>query len=73
MKKKLINLAKSYDFETETEFFGYIVDSFYIGNGQARNLFLEMNKENQRKFVSYLKDIDFEYMYKFTKQVIIGT
>ena len=72
MKKKLINLAQSYDFETETEFFDYIIDSFYNGNGQARSLFLEMNKENQRKFVSYLKDIDFEYMYKFTKQVIIG-
>ena len=71
MKKKLINLAKSYDFETKTEFFDYIIDSFYNGNGQAKKIFIEMNKEDQRRFISYLENINFEYIFKFIKQIII--
>ena len=53
MKKKLINIAKSYDFNSESEFYDYLIDSHLNGNfTQCRRLFAEMKREDQKYFVT---------------------
>lgn len=67
-KKKLITLAREMEKETETEYFDYIIDSYFNGQfSQCRKLFVEMKKEDQKNFVSYCKDanwLSYEYFFK---------
>lgn len=53
MKKKLITLAKEYDFKETEEYLNYIVGSYINGNiDQAKELFGQMKKENQKDFLN---------------------
>jgi catalase len=56
MKKKLITLAKELDFNSETEYYDYCIDSHYNGNfSQCRKLFNDMSKENQKELLEWIK------------------
>lgn len=56
-KKKLLSLAKELDFSDEFEYFDYLCDSHINGNfSQCRKLFSEMKKEDQKKFLKYIKN-----------------
>lgn len=57
MKKKLLTLAKGLDFETETDYFEYCIDSHINGNfTQCENLFNDMSRTDQKTFLSYLEN-----------------
>jgi hypothetical protein len=46
------DLAKDYDFETESEYFDYIIESYINGQPQqCKELFLQMAKDDQSKFL----------------------
>jgi nucleoid-associated protein YejK len=65
MKKKLITLAKELDFNSETEYFDYCIESYFNGNiAQCMNLFDAMRKENQKSFLRHIKQHDFEDVEK---------
>ena len=54
-KKKLITLAKELDFTNVTDYFDYLIDSHINGNfSQCRNLFNEMSRADQKRFISYV-------------------
>jgi len=56
-KKKLITLAREIEFETESEYFVYLIDSYYNGNfRQCKRLFNEMKKSDQKTFITYCMD-----------------
>jgi len=56
MKKKLITLAKELDFNTEVEYFNYIVDSYINGQKQQVNeLFNDMRKDDKRDFLEHVR------------------
>jgi len=61
MKKKLITLAKELDFNSETEYFDYLIESHVNGQfSQCRRLFSEMKKEDQKTFVRHITQHDFD-------------
>jgi hypothetical protein len=55
----LQKLAKSYDFESEYEFFDYIIDSYYNGHrSQVRELYQEIRyNDDKAQFVDYLHEM----------------
>jgi len=56
-KKKLINLAKELDFETEIEYFDYIINSYINGQKtQTRALYKAMKEVDKLEFLVYLKE-----------------
>lgn len=66
-------LAKEYDFESETDYYDYIIES--VSNGQrtqAKSLFKKMkNYDRERFLVDYLDErIGIQ---KSTKNIMIGT
>ncbi len=59
-KKKLITLAREMERETESEYFDYMVDTYFNGQfSQCRRLFNEMKKSDQKAFVTYCKDNEY--------------
>lgn len=55
---KLLQLAKSYDFNFETDFFDYCIDSFLNGQyEQAELLFKEMDKLGRKCLLIYINDM----------------
>lgn len=55
MKKKLLTLAKGLDFETESDYFNYCIDSHINGNfSQCKRLFNDMRKEDRKGLLNYL-------------------
>jgi len=57
MAKKTITLAKELEFNTENEYFDYMIDSHVNGNfTQCRNLFNAMKKEDRKIFIMYISD-----------------
>lgn len=54
-KKLLINLAKDLDFETEMEYFDYIIDSMYNGQPQqVKRLYNDMKPCDRKEFVTWI-------------------
>jgi len=65
MAKKLINLAKALDFQTEIDYFNYCMDSHTNGNfSQCKTLFSDMGKEDRKEFLRYVKEQNNE-IYEF--------
>jgi len=59
MKKKLLTLAKGLDFQTESEYFDYCIDSFINGNfTQCRKLFNDMRKQDRKELVNYIHSMN---------------
>lgn len=58
MRKFAETLAKEYDFENETEYFDYIVESLVNGQRQqVRDLFNAMKLHDQKRFLNdYLEE-----------------
>ena len=57
-KKKLINLAKELDFETEIEYFDYIINSYINGQKtQTRALYKAMKEVDKLEFLVYVKEL----------------
>ena len=53
MKKKLLTLAKEYDFENAEDYYYYIVESKVNGNqDQVRKLFNNMQKIDKENFLN---------------------
>jgi hypothetical protein len=53
----LKTLAKRLDFQTETEYFDYMINSHYNGNfDQCRKLFADMSKADKKEFITYMQD-----------------
>lgn len=66
MKKKLITLALELDFNSETEYFDYLIDSHINGNfSQCKRLFAEMRKEDKKRFIGYCDGGDLPKVYEF--------
>ena len=57
-KKKLINLAKELDFETEYDYYNYIIDSSINGQPQqVKQLYNDMSRKDRDYFINiYLND-----------------
>ncbi len=52
MRKFAASLAKQYDFETEEDYYNYIIASYQNGQRQqARTLFNQMKKSDQETFL----------------------
>ena len=52
---KLITLAKKLDFNTETEYFDYCINSYINGNfTQCRKLFSDMTKKDRKRLIEYI-------------------
>lgn len=55
MKKKLLTLAKGLDFETESDYFEYCIDSHINGNfTQCERLFEDMRQQDKKVFLNYM-------------------
>jgi len=51
--KTLLSLAKKLDFTSESEYFEYIIQSYYNGQlTQARELFIKMAKQDKKTFLN---------------------
>ena len=56
MKKKLLTLAKGLDFESETDYFNYCIDSYINGNfTQCKRLFKDMGRGDQKDLIEYIR------------------
>ena len=65
------NLAKEYDFETEEEYFQYIVNSLINGQRQqVRELFLKMKKADKETFLNEYLEEDSSY-HTSTRKICI--
>ena len=61
MKKKLITLAKEMDFNTESEYFDYLIECHINGSFlQCKRLFAEMRKEDQKALITYIDEYSTE-------------
>jgi len=55
MTKKLLTLAKGLDFETETDYFEYCINSHINGNfSQCKRLFEDMRQQDKKVFLNYM-------------------
>lgn len=55
MKKNLLTLAKELEFNSEIEYFDYLIECHTNGNfEQCKKLFLEMRHNDQKGFLNYL-------------------
>lgn len=53
--KTIIELAKELEFNSEVEYFDYLVDCYICGNfTSCENLFNEFEKEDKKVFLNYL-------------------
>lgn len=72
MKKRAHTLAKEYDFNSEHEFYDYIVNSLINGNRQqVKELFNSMHKDSQQDFLINYLDVKIGY-HKSTLNICIG-
>lgn len=64
---KLLNLAKSYDFETETDYFDYLINSHINGNfTQCKDLFKKLTKDQKKQALNYISGCyDDKTIYNF--------
>lgn len=66
------DLAKEYDFQSETEYFDYIINSLVNGNRQqVRNLFNQMKKSDKETFLINHLDVNIGY-HKSVLNMCIG-
>lgn len=71
MKKYAQTLAKEYGFETEQEYYNYIVSSLVNGQRQqVKDLFNEMHKDSQQDFLINYLDTEIGY-HKSTLNICI--
>lgn len=64
----LLKLAKQLDFQSETEYFDYCIDSYINGNkDQCKNLFKKMKKEDRKRLLNYISQemIQPSHMFNF--------
>jgi hypothetical protein len=55
--KNIKTLAKELDFNTQDQYFEYLIESHINGNfSQCKRLFLEMKRVNRKEFITYLSD-----------------
>lgn len=55
--KTLMSLAKKIDFETESEYFDYCIDSYLNGQfNQCKNLFSDMPKPERKNLITYINN-----------------
>lgn len=53
---KLLTLAKRLDFQTETEYFDYCIDSHINGNfTQCRDLFKALTRADRKSLLQYIQ------------------
>jgi len=53
---KLIKLANQLEFNTETQYFDYCIDSYHNGNfNQCKELFNAMTKADKKRLIQYIK------------------
>ena len=65
-RKKLIPLAKELDFDTETEYFDYMIHSHINGSfSQCKELFSALKKEDQKTALKYIEDNTTKRIYDF--------
>lgn len=65
-KKKLITLAREMEKETESEYFDYLIETYFNGQfSQCRRLFDEMKNSDKKDFVKYCKGYLEVYDYYF--------
>lgn len=51
----LEKLAKSLDFQQETEYFDYCIESYINGNkDQCKSLFLKMKKDDRKRLLNHI-------------------
>lgn len=67
---KLIALAKNLDFNTETEYFDYCINSYENGNkSQCKKLFNDMTKADRKRLIEYIAECydhpESKYVYNF--------
>ncbi len=56
-KLNATELAKEYDWDTENQYFDYIIESKVNGqNGQVRSLYNAMEESSKQRFINYLKE-----------------
>jgi len=61
---KLITLAKRLDFNNETEYFDYCINSWFNGNfDQCKDLFRAMTKADRKVLLEYIKGC-YDYQHK---------
>jgi len=66
MKKKLITLARSLDFNTESEYFDYLIDSHINGNfSSCKRLFANMSRADQKRFMYHCAGFANVYQFYF--------
>ena len=54
--KKLITLAKALDFNSETEYFDYCINSWFNGRfDQCRRLFRAMQTKDRKGLIAYIQ------------------
>ncbi len=77
MAKKLITLAKEYDFNTELEYFNYIIESIVNGQRkQARELINKMQKKDKKEALQHFAQLEgntYLGCYKEAQQFIIDS
>ena len=65
MKKKLLTLAKGLDFETESDYFEYCIDSHVNGNfTQCKRLFEDMSRTDKKDLIEYTR-LNYPECYDF--------
>lgn len=63
---KLLTLAKRLDFECETDYFNYMIDSYINDRSQCQNLFKALTKEQKKESLIFINTMP-EYLeiYKY--------
>lgn len=63
---KLLTLAKRLDFECETDYFNYMIDSYINDRSQCQNLFKALTKEQKKEALIFINTMP-EYLevYKY--------
>jgi hypothetical protein len=70
-RRQLINLAKELDFESQHEYYDYIIDSMTNGQRQqARNLYRDLLKDDKERFLIYLSHFSRETEQEMTKTLL---
>lgn len=55
-KSNLTKLAKALDFQNESDYFNYCVESYYNGNfTQSKKLFNNMSRSDKHGLIEYLR------------------
>ena len=62
----ILKQARKLDFSTESEYYDYLIDSYYNGNfEQCKGLFKALKSDEQKQLLSYAYDFSACYMFYF--------